>query len=83
MCCGICVLWAWQGQRGSHEALDLETGRVLVLEPNTKNGVCDEDIYILHLNEAWGNGNQKGDVFDKKGWDQMPSRAGALLPQLL
>lgn len=83
MCCGICVLWAWQGQRGSHEALDLETGRALVLEPNTKNGVCDKDIYILHINEAWGNGNQKGDVFGKKGWDQMPSRAVALLPQLL
>lgn len=31
-----------------------------------------KDIYILYINEAWRNGDQKGDVFSKKGCDQMP-----------
>lgn len=32
----------------------------------------DKDIYMLYISEAWGNGNQKGDVYGKKDWDQMP-----------
>lgn len=49
ICCGICVLWAWQGQRGSHEALGLETGRVLSLGiKHKKLSAWRRYLYIIY-----------------------------------